>query len=80
MPPAIVKAQVVIKATLCLLVIVMYLILEAIKYYYYCFSDKCLILNPDDKATQNFIYGLKMQFHCEVIQSFDISKADMNKN
>lgn len=34
-----------------------------------CFSDKCLILNPDDKATQNFIYGLKMQFHCEVIQS-----------
>jgi len=30
-----------------------------------CFSDKCLILNPDDKATQNFIYGLKMQFHCE---------------
>ena len=31
-----------------------------------CFSDKCLILNPDDKATQNFIYGLKMQFHCVV--------------
>lgn len=30
-----------------------------------CFSDKCLILNPDDKATQNFICGLKMQFHCE---------------
>ena len=29
------KAQVVIKATLCLLVIVMNLILEAINYYYY---------------------------------------------
>jgi len=26
-----------------------------------CFSDKCLILNPDHKATENFINGLKMQ-------------------
>ena len=31
-----------------------------------CFSDKCIILNPEDKATQNFIFGLKMQFRCEV--------------
>jgi len=30
-----------------------------------CFSDKCIILNPEDKATQNFIFGLKMQFRCE---------------
>ena len=40
-----------------------------------CFSDKCLILNPDDKATQNFIYGLKMQFHCEVISSCDLTQT-----
>ena len=33
-----------------------------------CFSDKCIILNPEDKATQNFIFGLKMQFRCEVGQ------------
>ena len=53
MPPAIVKAQVVIKATLCLLVIVMYLILEAINYYYYYYylrrgtarSDSCDIVD-----------------------------------
>ena len=25
-----------------------------------CFSDKCLILNPDDKATENFINGLSI--------------------
>ena len=41
-----------------------------------CFSDKCLILNPDDKATQNFIYGLKMQFHCEVISSCEETNID----
>ena len=37
------QAQVVIKATLSLLVIVMYLILEAINYYYYFFWQQfCL--------------------------------------
>ena len=34
-----------------------------------CFKDKCLILNPDNKAIQNFINGLKTQFYCKVIQS-----------
>ena len=41
-----------------------------------CFSDKCLILNPDDKATQNFIYGLKMQFHCEVPANLETLTID----
>ena len=27
-----------------------------------CFSEKCLILNPEDRASQNFIKGLKEQF------------------
>ena len=40
-----------------------------------CFSDKCLILNPDDKATQNFIYGLKMQFHCVVRSHSHVASA-----
>ena len=29
-----------------------------------CFSDKCLVLNPDDKATQSFIGTLQEQFRC----------------
>ena len=29
-----------------------------------CFSDKCLVLNPDDKATQSFIATLQEQFRC----------------
>ena len=27
-----------------------------------CFSEKCLIINPEERATQNFIKGLKEQF------------------
>ena len=27
-----------------------------------CFSEKCLIINPEDRATQNFIRGLKEHF------------------
>jgi len=43
-----------------------------------CFSDKCLILNPDDKATQNFIYGLKMQFHC--VESLPVHEESLRLN
>ena len=38
-------AQVMIKATLCLLVIVMYLILEAINYYYYTTCNQKMYTN-----------------------------------
>lgn len=29
-----------------------------------CFSDHCLIMNPEEKATQKLIYDLKTQFPC----------------
>jgi len=43
-----------------------------------CFSDKCLILNPDEKATENFINGLKMQFPCKENASMQEETIDIN--
>ena len=41
--------------------------MEHIKFV--CSSDKCLILNPENKTTEKFINGLKMQFQSKVSQS-----------
>ena len=45
-----------------------------------CFSDKCLILNPDHKATENFINGLKMQLQSKVSKSCHRQKRRISLN
>ena len=38
-----------------------------------CFSETCLIINPEERATQNFIKGLKEQFKST---KHELSKAN----
>ena len=39
-----------------------------------CFSDRCIIINPEEKATQIFIKGLKAQFRLSATDFIKITE------